>query len=211
MLGNLKEALKKELDNWWESYDKTQVMSAPKDVPDEGAKGKGKKMDAYELSEAVDIFKKYNEKWADTVLKTEKWNEKIKMMEEFVKAASVPKLANSEYRHITELIRRLINDSNFNVVIWTLKIAGALAKGLRKFFFSAARAQFFSIIGKFRQKRTQMVEETFNTLNQFTHCLDMSDVIDDLKEGLADKAPNMRVNLLNWVGKHVDQKAQDKG
>ena len=163
MLGNLKEALKKELDNWWESYDKTIVISAPKDVPDEGAKGKGKKVDAYDLSEAVDIFKKYNDKWADSVLKTEKWNEKIKLMEEFVKAASVPKLANTEYRHITELIRRLINDSNFNVVIWTLKIAGSLAKGLRKFFF--ARTHFLNIISKFREKRTQMVDETFNTLN----------------------------------------------
>lgn len=38
-------------------------MSAPKDIVETGAgKAKGKKMDAYELSEAVDIFKKYNEK-----------------------------------------------------------------------------------------------------------------------------------------------------
>ena len=34
MLGNLKENLKKELDTWWQSYDKTQVMSAPKDIPE---------------------------------------------------------------------------------------------------------------------------------------------------------------------------------
>ena len=36
----------------------------------------------------------------------------------------------------------------------------------------------------------------------------MSDVIDDIKEGLGDKAPNMKVNILNWIGKHVDSKAQ---
>ena len=46
-------------------------MTAPKDIPDEGgSKAKGKKIDAYDLSEAVDIFKKYNDKWTDTVLKT---------------------------------------------------------------------------------------------------------------------------------------------
>ena len=33
MLGNLKESLKKELDNEWENYDKTIVMTAPKDWP----------------------------------------------------------------------------------------------------------------------------------------------------------------------------------
>lgn len=51
MLKDLKEALKKELDNEWENYDKSIVMTAPKDIPDEGAgKSKGKKIDAYELS-----------------------------------------------------------------------------------------------------------------------------------------------------------------
>lgn len=72
------------------------------------------------------------------------------MMEEFVKAASVPKLANTEFRHISELIRRLINDSNMNVVLWTLKITGVMSKGLRKYFSFTAKAQFFNIIGKFR-------------------------------------------------------------
>ena len=115
-------------------------------------------MDAYELSDAVDIFKKYNEKWTESVLKAEKWNDKTRMMEEFVKAAGIPKIANSEFRHITELIRRLINDSNFNVVLWTLKITAVMAKGLRKYFHGSAKAQFFSIIGKLREKRTQMVD-----------------------------------------------------
>ena len=87
------------------------------------------------------------------------------MMTEFVKAATVPKLANSETRHITELIRRLINDSNMNVVIWTLKVAAVMAKGLRKYFHGAAKSQFFNVIIKFREKKTQMIEETFTTLN----------------------------------------------
>ena len=158
-------------------------MTAPKDIPDESGPGKAKnkKIDAYDLSEAVDIFKKYNDKWADSVLKAEKWNQKTKLMEEFVKGASVPKLANGQFRHITELIRRLINDSNFNVVIWTLKIAGAMSKGLRKYYHGSAKAQFFSIISKFREKRTQMVDETFNTLNDFGYCLGLEDVLDDVQ------------------------------
>jgi hypothetical protein len=52
-------------------------------------------VDAYDLSEPVDIFKKFNEKWVDSVLNAPKWSEKTKMLEEFVKAASVPKLANA--------------------------------------------------------------------------------------------------------------------
>lgn len=102
-------------------------------------------------------------------------------MQEFVKAASVPKLANGEFRHITELIRRLINDSNFNVVIWSLKIAAVMARGLRKHFHAAAKIHFFNIICKFREKRTQMIDETYSTLNDFGHCLGIEDVPEDTK------------------------------
>ena len=36
-------------------------MTAPKDIAEEGSgKAKGKKIDAYELSDAIDVFKKYN-------------------------------------------------------------------------------------------------------------------------------------------------------
>ena len=70
-------------------------MSAPKDVVDETGGKQKKKVDAYQLSEAVDIFKKFNEKFSDQVIKEEKWNEKVKMMQDFVNAANVPKLANT--------------------------------------------------------------------------------------------------------------------
>ena len=86
-----------------------------------------------------------------------------------------------------------------------------MAKGLRKHFHGIAKAQFFNIIAKFREKKTQMVDETFNTLNDFTHCLSIEDVENDVKEGLGDKAPTMRCNLLNWIGKHVEHKIEEKG
>lgn len=36
-------------------------------------------------------------------------------------------------------------------------------------------------------------------------------MLDDVKEGLQDKAPNMKVNVVNWVGKFVEIKAEEKG
>lgn len=49
----------------------------------------------------MDVFKKYNEKFAEQVIKEEKWSEKVKLMQEFVNAANVPKLAHTDYRHIS--------------------------------------------------------------------------------------------------------------
>lgn len=98
-------------------------------------------------------------------------------MEEFVKAAQVPKLANTDYRHVTEMIRRLINDSNFNVVLWTLKTLAVLSKGLRKNFYPVVKNNFSNVLAKFRDKKTQMIDETFNTLNDFGYSITLDDVI----------------------------------
>ncbi len=46
-------------------------MTAPKMDPETGKKGAaGGKIDIYAESEEVDIFKKFNEKWSEGVLKT---------------------------------------------------------------------------------------------------------------------------------------------
>jgi len=33
--------------------------------------------------------------------------------------------------------------------------------------------------------------------------LTIEDVLDSVKEGLNDKVPNMKCNLLDWIAKHV--------
>ncbi len=124
-------------------------------------------------------------------------------MEDFVKEASVPKLANTDFRPATEVIRRLINDSNFNVVLWVLKMIGVMSKGLRRPFGPTATSNFSNIIAKFRDKKTQMIDETFKCLSDLNYCLALEEVLEDVKEGLADKAPNMRINMINWIGKYV--------
>lgn len=85
-----------------------------------------------------------------------------------------------------------------------------LAKGLRKYFAPTVRAQFSNVLSKFRDKKTQMIDETFNTLNEFNYCISIEDVLDDVKEGLGDKAPNMKVNIINWIGKFVEKKIEEK-
>jgi hypothetical protein len=55
------------------------------------------------------------------------------------------------------MIRRLTNDSNFNVVLAVIKLSGILAKGLRKNFSNSAKILFPYITPKFRDKKNQMI------------------------------------------------------
>lgn len=56
------------------------------------------------------------------------------------------------------MMKRLINDSNFNVVLMDLKMIAVLAKGVRRPFAPFVKSIFINVISKFRDKKTQMVE-----------------------------------------------------
>lgn len=104
------------------------------------------------------------------------------------------------------MIKRLINDSNFNVVLWDLRVLGVISRGLRRNFQYVVKSVFANVLGKFRDKKTQMIDETFSTLNDFMYCISIEEVLDDVKEGLQDKAPSMKVNVINWIAKLVETK-----
>jgi hypothetical protein len=55
------------------------------------------------------------------------------------------------------MIKRLINDSNFNVVIWDLKVLAVMSRGLRRNFQYVVKNIFANVLGKFRDKKTQMI------------------------------------------------------
>ena len=56
------------------------------------------------------------------------------------------------------MIKRLINDSNFNVVLWDMKVLAIMSKGLRRHFQYVVKNVFSHVLGKFRDKKTQMID-----------------------------------------------------
>ena len=128
------------------------------------------------------------------------------MLDEFIKAANVPKLASNGYQPLVPMIKRLINDSNFNVVLSAIKLTCALAKGLRKNFTSSAKNLSTPILQKFKEKKTLLLEEIHNCMEQFFYCITPEDIIEDLKEALNDKNPVFKINILTWVDKYIEKK-----
>ena len=46
-------------------------------------------------------------------------------------------------------------------------------------------------------------------MNEFSCCLSLEDVLEDVKEGLNDKNPNMKVNIMIWIERVLDRKAAE--
>lgn len=159
----------------------------------------------YDIVDAVDVFAKFGEKWCDKVLELKKWNEKCEEIDQFLKAASVPKLAaNGTWQPFVSLVKKLLQEANKNVVINALKVYGVLCAGLRKNFAGPAKLLFPQVITKFKEKQTLMIEETRQALDKAgLYCVTLEDVAQDLKDCFNDKTPALRIQTLSWVQRMV--------
>lgn len=48
---------------------------------------------------------------------------------------------------------------------------------------------FSLILSKFRDKKTLIIQESKLCVDKFVFCVTLEDIVEDLKEGLIDKAP----------------------
>lgn len=213
----LKKQQIEELDKFLEEWPK-QPMKPIRGEEEQTiaiSKGSGKEtqatdsgIDPYEISDPVDIFHKFNDHWCEKVLAQSKWLDKKQMLEELVKAASVPRLAPTGHVHINAMLKRLMNDNNMNVMLMAIKIYGLLAKGLRKHFASTVKAMAYLILQKFRDKKTQVIEETYKAFDMLFYSISLEDISDDLKEALADKNAFAKVNILGLIDRFLEKYQQ---
>lgn len=101
------------------------------------------------------------------------------------------------------LIKKLLQDSNANINLCTIKLCGLLAKGLRKNFTNQAKLLFPLLTPKLRDKKTLMIDETRLALEMMHYSIYAEDVVEDFKEAIVDKNPQMRVSILNLFAKLV--------
>ena len=214
----LKKQQIEELDKFYEEWPKQPMkpLRGEEEQPMGVSKGPGKGgkadtsagLDPYDISDPVDIFHKFNDPWCEKVLAQQKWLDKKSMLDELIKAATVPKLAPTNYYHINTMLKRLLGDSNVNVMLAAMKIYGLLAKGLRRNFTGTAKSVAPLILQKFREKKTLVLEETYRTMDLFYYSFSLEDITEDLKEGLADKNTVAKVNILSLIDKFVEKNAQ---
>lgn len=181
-------------------------QSEVKTVPNQKSLG----ADAYHFADPVNVIDKFDERWCNHTLDLAKWVDKKAAIDAAVEAFSVPKIVNKDYMHLISFISRLIVDSNFNVNISGFKLLRNMANGLRKNFYHGAKSIYKEILFKLRDKKQMIVDEVQKVLITFLHCVPIDEMIEKIKQNLTDKAPNMKVETLNFVKNAFKQKKQAK-
>ncbi|KRX07362.1 Armadillo-type fold [Pseudocohnilembus persalinus] len=207
----LKDIQQKELQAFSENWEQNKTPMKPlrlkeEDQPKQAKTGKVEKIDLYDISKPKEIFNTYNEKWCDNLLKKSKWQEKKELLAQFAKEAEAPKLAGTvqQIMPVVQMIKRTLTDSNVNVMLGGIKVSGNLAQGLRRSFFQGAKILFGLTIQKFKEKKTLVIQETHLALANFFYSVQLDEVWEDIKEGITDKTPNMKVHTFTLLEKYFD-------
>jgi phage terminase large subunit-like protein len=103
-------------------------------IKKEDEENKGGGMDAFDLSEPVNILATYGPEWQDKISELKNWKEKKDMLEALIKDADVPRIQNGDFSGLIKIIKKLLTDSNAVVAQLSVKASGNLAKGMRKDF-----------------------------------------------------------------------------
>ena len=159
----------------------------------------------------VDVIAKFPESFSEKVLAAGKWTEKKEYLEELFKAANVvkitPNVNSSNFSSLMALLKKTLNDPNVNVVLITVKVLGALARGLRKNLTQNCKMFFPFLLDKVKDKKTALIEEVRQTLDSFFYCIGLEDVTEELKEILNDKgSPLIKLHALYWTDKYIERK-----
>ena len=115
--------------------------------------------------------------------------------------ANYPKLAEKNPAALVVLAKRLINDPNVSVMLQAEKLIGLLAKGQRKYFEQYAKMFFPIFLSKLKDKKTQVIQETFLNLENLLYSVNLEQVLDDIREALEDKTPTLKINASLWLQK----------
>lgn len=138
-------------------------------------------VDAYSMADPVDVIGRYDDSWVDKTLEIAKWSEKKEALDTAIAELSTPKIVPRDHYHLVGMMKKLLVDSNIAILICGLRMARALASGLRKAFIQGAKIVSSLVIGKLRDKKNQITDEAHKTLKALLLSITLEDMLEPIK------------------------------
>ncbi|KAL3627734.1 Protein MICROTUBULE ORGANIZATION 1 [Castilleja foliolosa] len=168
------------------------------DVPQE--------IDEYELVDPVDILTPLEKSGFWEGVKATKWSERKEAVAELTKLASTKRIAPGDFSEVCRTLKKLITDVNIAVAVEAIQALGNLARGLRTHFSASSRFLLPVLLEKLKEKKPTSTEALTQTLQAMhkSGCLNLSDIVEDVKTAVKNKVPLVRSMTLNWVTFCID-------
>ncbi|XP_038695975.1 protein MOR1-like [Tripterygium wilfordii] len=163
------------------------------DVPQE--------IDEYELVDPVDILAPLEKSGFWEGVKATKWSERKEAVAELTKLASTKRIAPGDFTEVCRTLKKLITDVNIAVAVEAIQAIGNLASGLRTSFSGSSRFLLPVLLEKLKEKKPTLSESLAQTLQAMHRagCLNLVDIVEDIRTAVKNKVPLVRSLTLNWV------------
>ncbi|XVF74962.1 hypothetical protein PTKIN_Ptkin13bG0151300 [Pterospermum kingtungense] len=158
-------------------------------------------IDEYDLVDPVDILTPLEKSGFWDGVKATKWSERKEAVAELTKLASIKKIAPGDFTEVCRTLKKLVTDVNIAVAVEAIQAIGNLAQGLRSHFSGSSRFLLPILLEKLKEKKPALTESLTQTL-QAMHkagCINLVDIVEDVKTAAKNKVPLVRSLTLNWV------------
>ncbi|CAM8905774.1 unnamed protein product [Rhodiola kirilowii] len=176
-------------------------QAAGSNLTEECAPEASQEIDEYDLVDPVDILTPLEKSGFWEGVKATKWSERKDAVAELTKLASTKKIAPGDFTEVCRTLKKLITDVNIAVAVEAIQALGNLARGLRVHFAGSSRFLLPVLLEKLKEKKPTLTEALSQTL-QAMHkagCLNLVDIVEEIKTAVKNKVPLVRSLTLNWV------------
>ncbi|XP_075482197.1 protein MOR1 isoform X2 [Primulina tabacum] len=158
-------------------------------------------IDEYELIDPVEILTPLDKSGFWEGVKAAKWSERKEAVAELTKLASTKRIAPGDFSEVCRTLKKIITDVNIAVAVEAVQALGNLSRGLRTHFSSNSRVLLPILLEKLKEKKPTLVEALTLTLQAMhqSGCLNLTDIVEDVKTAVKNKVPHVRSLTLNWV------------
>ncbi|KMT04298.1 hypothetical protein BVRB_8g183730 [Beta vulgaris subsp. vulgaris] len=158
-------------------------------------------IDEYELVDPVDILTPLEKSGFWDGVKATKWSERKEAVAELTKLASTKRIAPGDFTEVCRTLKKLVTDINIAVAAEAIQAIGNLARGLRAHFSGSSRFLLPVLLEKLKEKKPTITDALTQTLQAMykSGCLNLADIVEDVKTAVKNKVPLVRSLTLNWL------------
>lgn len=163
----------------------------------------GEIIDAYALSEPVDVLEKIPLGFQEG-LESTKWKERKEALEALLVVIKVPKIKEGHFGPLLNQLIKKIADVNVTVVIVAAQCLEALAKGLRKSFAPHRGEAASALLERCKEKNKAVIEALRAALDSIFYCIASgAEIAETGAPFMKHKNPQVKAETLSWITRAI--------
>jgi hypothetical protein len=155
-------------------------------------------IDAFDLAEPVDVFKKIPGDFHDQ-LGSSKWKDRKEALDALFNVVNVPRIKDGPYDDIVRGLAKSMKDANVAVATVAANCVEVLAKGLRNGFTKYRSTIMVPMFERLKEKKTTVADALANALDAVFTTTTLSDCLEEIFEYLKHKNPQIKQETVKFL------------